>query len=193
MPSYTISIARVAPPEGRTEFTRKLHRFQESTVDRLGDMAEEVGQQASEELRSRLLQAFNSDDSTGRTADSVKFAVKEDRQKGVSLNLYIGAFRQVPFMTNLAGGRWHSGPYRIWAQEKKFLNFYWRKMRTRFRGKVVKHPGFPAGDIPMEVSLKYRDIFTARSMESVSRGIVEMTSGSKSRARLKSSKTSFRR
>ena len=193
MPAYTLTSFRIRPPGGRTGVRRRLHKFQTGTVDRLSSVAVDVGTEATEELRARLRQAFHSPDSTGRTAASAKFSVKTDRQKGVGLSIYIGAFRQVRFMTNLAGGRWHSGPYRIWASNKKYLTFYWRRESTRFWGRYVRHPGFPAGDIPMEVMLKYRDIFTRRSMEAVTRGIVELTAGSEARATLKPIRSSYKR
>lgn len=184
MPAYLLSSLSIRPEAGRTPVLRRLHRFRTSTVDRLSDMATQVGQNATEELRARLRSTYNSPDSTGRTADSAQFRVTADREKGVSLSVYIGAFRQVQYMTNLGGGTFMAGPYRIWAVNASYLDFYWRRIGRRFIGKYVNHPGFRE-DIPMQVLLKYRDEFTELSMRNIQRGVTEVTAGSKSRAKFR--------
>lgn len=175
MPSYILSGFTLSPPPGLTPGGR-LHRFQQRTVDRLADMAYDVGAEATSVLREKMWAAYQ--EGTGRAAESVDLRVTTDRVHGVRINITMGAFRESRYLTALGGGDFRGGPYLIHATTAEYLSFFWRKKQRVFRGKFVTHPGFPMGDIPMIVLSEYRQIFVERSMQTVSRGLAELTEGS---------------
>lgn len=181
MPSYILSGFNLTPPPGLTPGGR-LHKFQQGTLDRLTAMAEEMGQEASETLRQRMLQAYRSPDSTKRAARSVDYHISSDRKKGVRLNITMGLFRETSFFTSLGGGMYHGVPYPIMAINVKNLIFFWKRHGRLFVGPIVTHPGFPVGDVPAMVLEEYGQLFRQRAVESVSRGLTELTSGSAQRA-----------
>ncbi|SRR6266550_2173657 len=118
----------------------RVNKFRVTTLQRMQKEADQHAKDAVTAIRALMQETYNSPGS-GKAARSLSYKLSQS-ENGVSVQLTIGNFRELEFITELSGGTFHGGPYPILARSGKLLKFYWRRAGRVFIGPVVIHPGF---------------------------------------------------
>lgn len=151
-------------------------RFRTTTHEKINTVLSDELPAAVDRMRAVMFARFNSPDSSGRTAGSLK-GIIDQNSDGATVSISITNFRHVKYMTSLVpDSEFMAGPYPIVAHRGKMV-FNWRRVGRRVALKSVVHPGFGPDDILAIVGenelsrLGYLVEYTVRS------AVGEVTSG----------------
>lgn len=118
----------------------KLNRFRIATLERIRAEAQDHANQAAANLSQAVAETYTAPGS-GKLARHISFQIS-DIENGVQVQLVAPNYRELGFITDLAGGTFHPGPYMIFSSNSRLLSFFWRRIGARFVGPQVLHPGF---------------------------------------------------
>jgi hypothetical protein len=176
----------VSTPQDFNSRAGKPHRFQQRTVDKLIATAQDAGKMIEDRLKLALLERYNISEHPGhgKLARSVKMTATGNRSEGVTVQLSVGNFRELQFMTTLVSPNQFAktgvGPYPIYPRNREFLRFFWwpkhgPKKWVRL-DMVKKHPSM-GPDVFRQVGEQNADDFYSAVYNSVYDSAVELTIG----------------
>jgi hypothetical protein len=111
---------KVIAPPGLTG-TGRIRRFQERTVRRLGEVAEQIASETNEELRAVVESTYT--EGTGALADTLQYRVNKSRDE---INVeFVAGTRHVVYLTALAGQPTASPGHKI-PRAGKGVRFFWK-------------------------------------------------------------------
>lgn len=117
----TLGQWRILAPAGLTQ-TGRIRRFQSRTVERLGQLAQQLAAKTYEELVSAVETSYQ--EGHGTTADTLQYRVTRSRDE-ITVDFVSGA-RHIVYLTGLAGGAFQPQGHIIRARNAKQLRFFWK-------------------------------------------------------------------
>lgn len=112
---------RVLAPAGLTE-TGRIRRFQNRTVQRLGQLAQQLAAETYEELVSAAESSYQ--EGSGTVASTLQYRVVTNRDE-ITVEFTSGA-RHIVYLTGLAGGAFNPQGHVIRARNARQLRFFWK-------------------------------------------------------------------
>ena len=131
-------------------------------------------------MRAEMAMAYTSREATGRVGRSIGYRTQLT-ENGVQVSFVIGAFRELEFITSLAGGHFQNypvGPYIIAPNPPK------KNLRIQFRSGEIHYPlrvvwGSETGgferDVLAEVGQSEGESFMADVLEEFNQAIAELS------------------
>lgn len=165
---------------GLRKATGKIHNFQATTLERLREATQRRAKQSRDRMRAEMAAAYTSRSATGRIGRSIGYRTQLT-ENGITVSFVIGAFRELQFITALAGGHFQNypvGPYIIAPNPPK------KNLRIQFRSGEVIYPlavlwGSESGgferDVLSEVGQSEGESFMADVTAAFNQAIAELS------------------
>jgi hypothetical protein len=165
---------------GQEKARKKVHQFRATTLEKLREAAQRRAKISRDRMRAEMAMAYSSRHATGRLGRSIGYRT-ELTENGVNVSFVIGAFRELSFVTALAGGHFQNypvGPFIIEPNPPK------KHLRIQFRSGEVIYPlrvlwGSESGgferDVLAEVGQSEGESFVSDILAEFDKAIAELS------------------
>lgn len=148
----------------------KVNKFRVTTLQRMQKEGQQHAEDAVASIRALMQETYTAPGS-GKASRSLNYRLVQN-ENGFSVQLSIGNFRELQFMSDVTG-QFHGEPYPIFAARGKLLRFYWRRVGRVFHGPLVIHPGFRR-DVLMEEGNRQMSIWADRMQKSFRNSVTDV-------------------